>query len=176
MNEKYTIEEFLKVLDKEPEKDLSFIIRRDYAPLVEKTVVAQDAVKRYNQKDDMILINSPMTYLCYVISVLRLYTNLEIRTKDTDIDYDALQSCGLIDKIFAAIGKDLVEYETIFKMCERDFRENYVSASGFFQAKFKKIEDILVRELYKFSEWLKSTEKQSALGLTKESNKTGKKE
>ena len=104
MNEKYTIEEFLKVLDKEPEKDLSFIIRRDYEPLVEKTVVAQDAVKRYNQKDDMILINSPMTYLCYVISVLRLYTNLEIRTKDTDIDYDALQSCGLIDKIFAAIG------------------------------------------------------------------------
>ena len=56
MNDKYTIEEFLKVLDKEPEKDLSFIIRRDYVPLVEKTVVAQDAVKRYNQKDDMILM------------------------------------------------------------------------------------------------------------------------
>ena len=39
--------------------------------------------------------------------------------EDEDVASEALA-----DKIVAAIGKDLVEYETIFKMCERDFREN----------------------------------------------------
>ena len=62
MNEKYPIEEFLNVLDNEPEKDLSFIIRRDYVPLVEQTVVAQDAEIRYTQKVDMILFISPTIY------------------------------------------------------------------------------------------------------------------
>lgn len=157
---KYSTEEFIEMYKKNPEEALKTITKRKYVPLMEKSIVAQDAVTRYNLLDGEVNCNTPMTYLCYVVSVLRLYTYLDIKTQNTDEDYDLLAQEGLIEILLKNIGSDLKEFQTIFDMCKDDFRVNYMSNQGIIQRYIKKLKKYIETKREQIAQWFSSEEGQ----------------
>ena len=169
METKYTVEKFIEMYKEDSEKALKTIIKRKYVPLMEKSITAQDAITRYNLLDGEVYCNTPMTYLVYVVSVLRLYTYLDIKSKNTDEDYDLLAQEGLVEVIFKNIGDDLKEFQSIYNMCKDDFRTNYMSNGGIIQRYLKKAKQIIENKKVQVAKWFSSDEGQETLnGLIKQ--------
>ena len=107
-------------------KMVSGIISHKYVSVVVKTAFAKRIIEEGNSSGP----DSVGMYLLYVISVLQMYTNLDINTKKISEDYDLLQEQKLVDIIFYAIGDDLKEYQTIFNMCRDDYEKRNYSVGG----------------------------------------------
>lgn len=166
METKYTVEKFIEMYKDNSEEALKKIMKRKYVPLMEKSITAQDAIARYNLLDGEVYCNTPMTYLVYVVSILRLYTYLDVKSENTDEDYDLLAQEGLIEVIFKNIGDDLKEFQSIYNMCKDDFRANYMSNGGIIQRYVKKIKQIIETEKVRIAKWFSSNEGQEILENT----------
>lgn len=156
MEEKITIKDFIDTLEDHFSIDeaIDEILIRHYVPFAEKVNAAHIGVSKYNLQNNDIVCNTPMTYLCYIATVLRLYTRLDISTTETDKDYDLLQKNDMLEPIFKAIGNDLNEFQTIYDMCKEDFRSNHLSAPAFVQKQINKIAGVCEKGVVKFMDWL----------------------
>ena len=71
------------------------IVEKTYIPILVKNAYATEAVNKSSAKGS----DSIGLYLLYTMSILKLYTNLEVDSKTFNEDYDILQEYGLVDKI-----------------------------------------------------------------------------
>lgn len=156
MKEKITVKDFIDKLEEyfSIEEALEDIVVCQYVPFAEKVNAARIGIIKYNLQSDDVISNTPMTYLCYIVTVLRLYTSLDISASETDKDYDLLQENNMLEPIFKAIGNDLNEFQTIYDMCKDDFRANYLSAPAFAQKQINKIVGVCEKGIVKFIDWL----------------------
>lgn len=156
MGKKITVKEFVEIYNTAIDKEeiLENIIVNKYIPFRIKLECAKQIIKNHNLTDKGIQSNTGKMYLSFTASILRLYTNLEISSENTDIDYDLLQEYGLVDTILNAIGKDLDEYRKIFAMCEEDFRTNYLSTPSFVQRQIGRIVKVLEKYVHSLQNWL----------------------
>lgn len=81
MKEKITVKDFIDKLEEyfSIEEALEDIVVCQYVPFAEKVNAARIGIIKYNLQSDDVISNTPMTYLCYIVTVLRLYTSLDIR-------------------------------------------------------------------------------------------------
>lgn len=117
--------------DVEKTKLLNSINIKAYVPFSVKVIHSETLVKTNARRVSGVLLNnSPNEYLMYIMSVISLYTDLQVSKERPHEDYDSLRASGLIDKITESIGKDLEEFSSIFKMVVSDLyaneKDNYV--------------------------------------------------
>ena len=173
MGKKITVKEFVEIYNTAIDKEevLENIIVNKYIPFRIKLECAKQIIKNHNLTDKGIQSDTGRMYLSFTASILRLYTNLEISSENTDIDYDLLQEYGLVDTILNAIGKDLDEYRKIFAMCEEDFRTNYLSTPSFVQRQIGRIVKVLEKYVHSLQNWLSKIDNDKIDSLVEEIQK-----
>lgn len=134
-NAKISAKDFVdtyKSLDKNEDKKelIKGIIVRRYVPIMNKAGMADQIVSLCGRKNGILNSNSLGLYLSYVLGVIQLYTNLDVKNEKFYEDYDLLQEEHLIDIIFAEIGEDLKEFQTVLNMYRDDFEKNNYSIVG----------------------------------------------
>ena len=116
-----------------------------YVPYMQKAQIAQKIFDATCMEDGRIVLNSPIRYLMYCRTVLDLYTNIKLSEKNPEVDdddtiglvmmaeFDALNSLGLIEAIFAKIPeRELNEFNTVLDMVSNDAMTNKTGVYGFF--------------------------------------------
>ena len=152
MNKDFNIKSFVEeyenqLTDTDKSKFLKTKLKTEkYLPYSDKLIIAENIIKSSSyamikedgvlKQTDRIALNSPMRYILFVMSVVDKYTNMEVNFKDVMPEFDALNSNGLIEAIFAKIGtKEVAEFNTVVEMVLNDFMankyefKNYVSES-----------------------------------------------
>lgn len=116
------------------------IIKTEYVPYKEKVKTAKQCLEKNFISEYEIECNTTATYIAYIISVLKLFTILEVDKQDMYKVYDELQQYGLVDTIVSVLQEKSIisEYEVIYKMCQYDFEKNCLSPRGFIQNQVKK--------------------------------------
>lgn len=173
MENKISVKQFVDTYKEavNQEEVVNSIIVNKYVPFLIKTECAKHIVENHNLTEKGIQSNTGKMYLSFTASILRLYTNLDISTTNTDVDYDMLQQYGLIDIICQAIGKDLEEYRKIFGMCEEDFRTNYLSTPSFVQRQVSRIVNALEKYVHSLQNWLSKIDNSKIDSLIEEIQK-----
>lgn len=129
-SKKMTIKEFVDAYTKaksdiEKNKVLKNIAIKKYVPYSTKVIHSQIVLERASKRvNGVLLSDSTMRYLSYVISIIRLYTDLVIDPEMPNNDYDLLRESDLIDVIFERIGNDVAEFSTVFDMVWDDMVNN----------------------------------------------------
>lgn len=126
MEKKITVKEFVDrynaLLETGGQEDyFESIIRRTYAPVLEKKVVLQTLLNKSIIKNeyDVDYLDLFLSRINTTIAILLLYTNLDIKKNDNSEenafdDYDLLKESGLFDKICEHIGEaEMTELGTI---------------------------------------------------------------
>lgn len=140
---------FNDIKDRDPEKELSrkqgFVskyISKTYMPYAIKMAEARRIVERTTNVEangeQLFATSSPMRWVLYVMSVMLFYTSLEF-SNDVMADYDMLDEAGVIEYIFAAIGKDTDTFQTVLNMTYDDYMTNEHDMVSFIQQKFAAI-------------------------------------
>ena len=140
---------FNDIKDRDPEKELAkkqeFVAKyvdRTYMPYAIKMAEARQIVERTTNVEadgeQLFASSSPMRWVLYVMSVMLFYTSLEF-SNDVMADYDMLDEAGVIEYIFAAIGKDTDTFQTVLNMTYDDYMTNEHDIVSFIQQKFAAI-------------------------------------
>lgn len=155
--EKITVQQLLD-LCKEKSKDeiVSTIIATRYVPIDVKKAVIKLMIDTLGKESVSYTAtySSIDKYLTYIISVLQLYTKLDIQPKQVNQDLDLLMSNSLITPIFDAIGEDVREYKAMYEMGWQDYIRDHNS-----------LEAIISRELHNFNLNLQENMVKSAENL-----------
>ena len=99
----------------------------EYLPFKTKRELVQMIVDSVIREEDGVKkVDSIAQFLSFITSMLISHTNLKIVSAEQD--YDALNSCGLIEPIIAMFQKDYAECEALLKMSIADeLAENNLS-------------------------------------------------
>jgi hypothetical protein len=93
--------------------------------IVETTCYVKDGEKRF------VKFNSLARYICFVMRLIELYTDIEINQDDIIGDYDALNKVGAINSIISAIPEtEYAEFSTMLNMKVDDLRDNEYSVTA----------------------------------------------
>lgn len=157
-NKKTKIKIFVKLFnditdrdaDKELEKKTKFAnkyIENSYMPYAMKMAEARQILERSTNIEvdgkQMFSISSPMRYVLFVVSVIQNYTSLEF-SDDVMADFDLLSVSGAIEVLFASIGRDVEDFNTVLSMTVDDYMQNERDLVSFIEnrlAAFAKILD-----------------------------------
>ena len=89
------------------------------------------------------MINSPIRFMLFTMSVIRDYTDLEFSTENTVGQFDLLMKYRIMDSILPFIADDYAQFETILKMVFDDEYENNRSLPSFMEMKVASLMDVL---------------------------------
>lgn len=136
-NKVYTVLEFVEECERNSTKVavLNKLIKeiniKEYVPYSTKVFMAKKMTENACVKDGEFLNDSPKRYLSYIMSLIELYTDLELNEEDTSLEYDALKSSGMLTAIINHIGEEeFNEYKSIWKMVYEDTLRNHTSATS----------------------------------------------
>lgn len=121
------IENYLKrTSTKMKEEYLKAAIKvKPYVGYGAKVFLANTIINTTCLKDGRVHIDSCKKYLLYVFSLIDTYTNIEVDSKNWMLQYDRLDSLGLIEPILALIPeKEIVTFKTILDMKLDDLMTN----------------------------------------------------
>ena len=109
--------------DKNDSDRIEFIkhhITRSYIPIEEKDARANIIVKNSYYEGDDFKINSVAKYVFTYLTIIDIYTDIEIDYKNSVEEYNKLDELGIIRNTISVINKiDLDEFNDILKMkCE----------------------------------------------------------
>ena len=91
----------------------------EYIPFAKKLDIINNITSEIvKEVDGVKKVNSVAQYMAFITAMLSSHTTLEF--DDIYEDYDALNSCGLIEQIVALFAKDYNEFETLLKMTITD--------------------------------------------------------
>ena len=91
----------------------------EYIPIERKLNIINGITSEIiKEVDGVKKVNSVAQYMAFLTAMLSSHTTLEF--EDIYEDYDALNSCGLIEQIVALFAKDYNEFETLLKMVIAD--------------------------------------------------------
>lgn len=105
----------------------------EYVPYSMKVGVAKEVIKNSCLGENgNVLLDSPKRYILHILSILNLYTNVEISNDAITEEYDLLVSNGLLDRITERIPQAEIErFSTIEKMEFDDFMTNMYEGHAF---------------------------------------------
>lgn len=133
-----------------------------YIPFVKKDALAtnlvnistyeyENYVDKYGNtkriKTDRIKLNSTVQYLLFCRMIIENYTNLEVETEGFFEEYDALKSCGLLDKLIGSDDSilpmnDIAELRTIIDMKQKDVLYNECEIHNYISKQIGRISDV----------------------------------
>ena len=91
----------------------------EYLPFEKKRELVQMIIEHVIREEDGVKkVDSVAQFLSFITSMLISHTNLKIVSAEQD--YDALNSCGLLEPIIAMFQKDFSECEALLKMSIAD--------------------------------------------------------
>lgn len=161
-----TITEFI-----ETKPEIASIIRTDYIPFETKVAFANKCIRNNLTDKQMISMNTPLNYLTFVMSLLEMYTTLEVDPTKPLTTYNELQANGgLINSIVEELQNyhpDYKEYKVVYEMVSSDFRDNHLSPRGFIQKQVQKIASYCDEQLKVLNEALKEINTDDLKSLIK---------
>lgn len=134
-NKKINIVELVELYKKPATKNLkedvlkNNVIFKSYVPFSIKSYTSKEMLKGCMIDGADIVYDSPQRYIAYICLVIGLYTNIEL-TENSSADYDLLKESGMLKPLFKLIGDDLEEFNTVWKMCCDDIKEEKLSFNG----------------------------------------------
>lgn len=140
------------------DKYIDSVIVTDYVPYDTKIQYAQKCIREHFADNGLVITNTPMAYLKYTMAALDLFTTLE--TDYSVEEYDTLQEHGLIDEFMCKFKdtQNYTEFQTIYAMCESDFRTNTLSPRGFIQHQLQRLGEMLNENLSTLAQELKGVD------------------
>lgn len=143
------ISEFVKKYKEETEKEklLASIVTRKYISYNTKVDESRKIIKITSYKDingkETFILNSPMRYIFFVVSIIEQYTNLEFdkiagsEINDVSRDIDLFEEYNITKKLFHYIGEDIDAFTTILNLVLSDEMENYRSIVPVLESKME---------------------------------------
>lgn len=126
-------EEYLKVVIKV----------KPYVGYGTKIFLADTIIKTSCLNDGQIYIDSCKKYLLYIYTLIDTYTNIELNQKDLMIQYDRLDSIGLIEPILALIPeKERATFKTILDMKQDDLMTNRYGVHAFIKEQMDRLTNV----------------------------------
>ena len=129
---------------------------KEYVDVLQKAATIQLVVSKANAKYDdngnviEKKFNSIMQHISFTVSIVQLYTDLEIdfkREKNPDNVfeiYDMLTKSGLVDKIISMIGeKEIGECMLFLNMASSDFAQNEMSLQTYVGERITRATDLI---------------------------------
>lgn len=127
-------------------KDLVKHIKQDYIPYLEKVTRCEKiiTVTSYNEITHLYHRNTPVQTLFLTLTLIDLYTDIDIDFENPASEYDILEKDGYIEKIMSCVpGRELSQFQAIFTMVNDDLAINERSLVSFFENKLDTINQIL---------------------------------
>lgn len=97
-----------------------------------KCAMADNIVRQCGYKDGQLYIDSAKRYYFHMLTLIMLYTNIELDMERGVAEYDRLKETGLLEVIISLIPQSEVqEFSMILSMKMEDFMTNEYSAQSF---------------------------------------------
>ena len=145
------VDEFVELVDQagNDEKVQEIVmehIKDVYVPYEEKVNRAQQIVDMsclWDVGDEtMVKVNSPTMNMLTALSIINVYTDIEIGREDGDAlrGFNLLNSRGIINMIIALMNQDeFKEYDKIIQMCYNDLMTNEYGIHAFVDKQMKQL-------------------------------------
>lgn len=117
-----------------------------YIGYAAKIVYAKRIVEStaWNDDNGKIEIDSPIRYILYNYTLISVYTNIEMHKESMLAEYDALQSCGLKDKILEKIPTaEKVQFDYVLKMVSDDYYTNHFETHAYIDSLVDRFRNIV---------------------------------
>ena len=128
-----------------------------YVPFIQKVTICNRLVdscwhivesrdQNGNPKQKKFRINSPNTYLLFVLQLIKCYTDLEVMDNDDDFadQYDTLNKAGLLLPLMHYIPEaQYAEFKMVLDMVEDDMNRNEYYIGAWLSNKFDSIGSLL---------------------------------
>lgn len=156
-NKKIKLTELVELYKKPATKNLKEDVLKknveytSYVPFSVKAYTAKEMLNSCMVNGTDLIYDSPQRYIAYVCLVIGLYTNIEL-TNNSSADYDLLKESGMLKPLFKLIGDDLEEFNTVWKMCSDDIKEEKLSLNGMFKSYVDRVARICNEGLKHISE------------------------
>ena len=149
-----TIKEFcegyVKASDKLKERYLKEKLKiKTYIPFIRKVALADNLVKLtvVDSKTGDINVRSDVNYLLFCRIMVEEYTNLTVETEGFFEEYDALKSCGLLDKLMGSDDSilpmnDISELRTVIDMKQKDVLYNECEIHNYISKQIGRFSDL----------------------------------
>lgn len=140
------VDEYSKLKDESArERLMSKHITTTYLPYAKKIGEAQKILDMscYDPNDQSFLINTPIRYMLFVMSVVRNYTDLEFSNENGIEQFDLIERYGVIETIIKLIRDDYEKFDVVLKMILDDLMINERSTTSFIEKKVKVITEAL---------------------------------
>ena len=128
------------------EKFMEKVQVEPYISYTAKILYAQRIIEStsWDNENSHIEINSPIRYLIYVYTLLKVYTNIDVHHETMVEEYDALTSSGLKDKILEKIPEnERKEFDAILKMVAEDYYANHFETHAYIDSLVDRFKNIV---------------------------------
>lgn len=105
-------------------------VKKSYVPFTTKLAECLRVVKatmEYKADENAVpvyTVNTPMRYLIFHMSLIKLYADIELDDQLTD-EYDILNECGAFSVLISCIPEsEFKEFSTLLSMCVDDYMAN----------------------------------------------------
>ena len=105
-----------------------------------KMFLANNIVEQCCLKGKDVYVDSCKKYVLHIYTLLKYWTNIDIKENDLLIQYDLLDQNGMVEKILELIPeKEVVSFSTILEMKEKDLYTNNCGVQAFINNKLKEL-------------------------------------
>ena len=128
------------------EKFMEKIQVEAYVSYAAKMLYAKKIIESTAWDDDnkKIEIDSPVRYLLYVYTLISAYTNIDMHKENMLAEYDALQACGLKEKILEKIPvAEKAEFDYVLKMTADDYYANHFETHAYIDSLVDRFRNIV---------------------------------
>lgn len=109
-----------------------------------KMFLAEQIIKNSCFKGNNVHIDSCKKYLFYIYTLIKYYTNIDIKETNIMEQYDLLDENGLVEKILNLIPeKEMATFKTILDMKQDDLMTNKYGTYAFIEEQVSRIENVM---------------------------------
>lgn len=125
--------EFLKVVVK----------TKPYLNYGKKMFLADTIINTSCLKDGNVHIDSCKKYILYIYTLIKYYTNIDIKENQLLIQYDLLDEFGLVEEILELIPeKEIVTFKTILEMKQDDLMTNRYGTHAYITEQVERVRTV----------------------------------
>lgn len=136
------INEFIEEFNKSQNKE-AFVkkhITNSYVPFEKKIALANNLVKKVMTASNGDLVrNTPGIYMNYVLSLVSLYTDIEIPENDSLEVFNQIEKNNVNSLLVTAVGADASSLDAVIKMTVEDAINNHCDLVNFMTIKEENI-------------------------------------
>ena len=87
-------------------------------------------------------LNTPMQYMLFIVSIIELYTDIELDPEDKLTGFDDLERCGADNYIISAISNDFTKFEFVMRMTVDDAIDRERNLIDYIDGKLARVVDL----------------------------------